>query len=416
MGKQQIIDHLFRHQYGKMVSILTRIFGLAHLETIEDAVQDTFIQAMITWRKGLPENPEAWLTKAAKNRTIDLFRKLNAEKKRLPKIESGPTAIALNELFLDNEIADSQLRMIFTACHPILNSKDQISFALKTVSGFSSKEIASALLLKEETVKKRLVRARKAIARQKIAFQIPQGKDLPQRLNRVLEVLYLIFNEGFHSNKKEILIRKDLCGEAIRLCKMLLKNTLTRQPSAYALFALMCFHAARLDSKINGANEIIDLKNQDRKKWYFPLIKLGNEAMNKAVETELFTSYHYEAAIAVEHLKAKSFEMTNWAKILSWYEKLYQLQPSPFNLLNLAMVQLQRTDYVKAFNLLKQINPKDLEQRAYLYYGSYAEYFVLTGEIKKALKSIDTALQLVRNEAERQFLLKKKYTIANNLN
>ena len=189
---------------------------------------------------------------------------------------------------------------------------------------------------------------------------------------------------------------------------MLLKNKLTRQPSTYALFALMCFHSARLDSKINEANEIIDLKNQDRKKWFFPLITLGNEAMNKAVETDVFTSYHYEAAIAVEHLKAKSFETTNWTKILSWYEKLYQLQPSPFNLLNLAMVQLQKADYGEAFKLLKQINPKDLEQRAYLYYGSYAEYFVLTGEVKKALKSIDTALQLVRNESERQFLLKKK--------
>lgn len=416
MSEQKLIDHLFRHQYGKMVSILTRIFGLAHLETIEDAVQDTFLQAMVAWRNQLPDNPEAWLTKAAKNRTIDLFRKLSADKKRIPKIANGPEAIALNNLFLDNEIADSQLRMIFTACHPILNPKDQLSFALKTVSGFSAKEIASALLLKEETIKKRLVRARKAIAAKEIAFQIPQGKDLPIRLSRVLEVLYLIFNEGFHSNKKEILIRKDLCGEAIRLCKMLLTNTYTRQPSSYALFALMCFHAARLDSKVNDANEIIDLKHQDRKKWYFPLIKLGNEAMHKAVETDVFTSYHYEAAIAVEHLKAKTFAATNWNKILNWYEQLYHIQPSPFNLLNLAMVQLQRADYTTALKLLQQINPKDLEQRAYLYYGSYSEYFVLTGKAKKALENIDTALQLVRNEAERQFLLKKKFTITNNLN
>lgn len=415
MSAQKNIDHLFRHQYGKMLSILTRIFGLANLEIIEDAVQDTFIKAMVSWRKGMPENPEAWLTKAAKNRTIDLFRKLSADKKRLPKIaNSGPAAIVLNDLFLETEIADSQLRMIFTACHPILNPKDQLSFALKTVSGFSAKEIASALLLKEETVKKRLMRARKNIADKNISFQIPQGKDLPERLSRVLEVLYLIFNEGFHSNKKEILIRKDLCGEALRLCKMVLKNSFTRQPSAYALFALMCFHAARLDSKINAANEIVDLKNQDRKKWYFPLIKLGSEAMDKAVETEIFTSYHYEATIAMEHLKAPNFEATNWAKILNWYEKLYLLQPAPFNLLSRAMVQLQRAKYKEALALLQQINPKDLEQRAYLFHGSYAEYFVLTGKTKSALKSIDMALELVKNEAERQFLLKKKYDIMNN--
>ncbi len=408
MREQQLIDHLFRHQHGKMVSILTRIFGLSNLETIEDAVQDTFIQAMVAWRNKMPENPEAWLTKAAKNRTIDLFRKLSAEQKRIPKIESGPAAIALNDLFLDNEIADSQLRMIFTACHPILNPKDQLSFALKTVSGFSSKEIASALLLKEETVKKRLMRARKAIAAKDIAFQIPQGPDLPERLNRVLEVLYLIFNEGFHSNKKELLIRKDLCGEALRLCKMLLKNTFTRQPKTYALFALMCFHSARLDSKISAENELIDLKNQDRSKWYFPLIKLGDSAMVKATETNEFSSYHYEAAIASEHLTAKDFAATDWDKILEWYKRLHELQPSPFNFLNQAIVQLQRKDYTAVLALLKQIDPKDLEQRAYLYYGTYAEFHLAKKHKKQALEYMEAALKLVKNESERQFLLKKK--------
>lgn len=409
--REQLIDHLFRHQYGKMVSILTRIFGLSNLETIEDAVQDTFIQAMVAWRNKMPENPEAWLTKAAKNRTIDLFRKLSAEQKRIPKIESGPATIALNDLFLDDEIADSQLRMIFTACHPILNPKDQLSFALKTVSGFSSKEIASALLLKEETIKKRLVRARKVITTEEIAFKIPQGHDLPERLNRVLEVIYLIFNEGFHSNKKELLIRKDLCGEAMRLCKMLLKNTFTRQAKTYALFALMCFHSARLDSKISADNEIIDLKNQDRSKWYFPLIKLGDSAMVRAIETEEYSSYHYEAAIASEHLTARDFTATNWDKILNWYQKLHELQPSPFNLLNQAMVQLQRKDFSEVSALLQQINPKDLEQRAYLYYGTYAEYYLLKGKNEKALESIDVALRLVRNKSEKEFLLKKREKI-----
>lgn len=408
MIQPKLIDHLFRHQYGKMVSILTRAFGLAHLETIEDAVQDTFINAMRTWRTQMPDNPEAWLTQAAKNRTIDLFRQLNAAKQRKLKLDNGPAAMVIQELFLDTEIEDSQLRMIFTACHPILNPKDQIAFALKTISGFSTKEIASALLLKQETIKKRLSRARKTIAQQEIAFQIPQGEELPIRLHRVLEVLYLIFNEGFHSNKKEILVRKDLCGEAIRLCKMLLKNTFTRQPAVYALFALMCFHAARLDSKISTDNELIDLRSQNRKQWYQPLVKLGNQAMNKAVQTNNFTTYHYEAAIAAEHLKAISFDKTDWDKILMWYEQLQLLQPSPFNLLNIAIVQLQRQDQIAAFNVLKQIKPADLEQRAYLYYGSYAEYFDLIGESEKALSQINKALELVQNESERAYLIKKK--------
>lgn len=408
MTEPQLIDHLFRHQHGKMVSILTRIFGLANLEIIEDAVQDTFIKAMLTWRTKIPDNPEAWLTAAAKNRAIDLFRKLNADQQRNLKLDHGPAAMAINELFLDSEIEDSQLRMIFTACHPTLNPRDQIAFALKTISGFSQKEIASALLLKQETVKKRLSRARKSITKEGIAFKIPQGKDLPERLDRVLEVLYLIFNEGFHSNKKEILIRKDLCGEALRLCQFLLKNTFTRQASTYALFALMCFHSARLDSKINNQNELVDLRNQDRKLWYQPLIVLGNNAMDKAVETGIYTTYHYEAAIASEHLKAKSFEATNWDKILQWYQQLQVIQPSSFNLLNIAIVQLQREDQEAALTVLKQINPAELEQRAYLYYGAYAEYFVLIGASEKALVQINKALELVQNQSERAYLIKKK--------
>ncbi len=404
----KIIDHLFRHQHGKMVSILTRIFGLAHLETIEDAVQDTFVQAMQAWRQQIPDNPEAWLTQAAKNRTIDLFRKFNAEKKRIANIQTSASPSVLDNLFLETEIEDAQLRMIFTACHPILNPRDQIAFALKTISGFSSKEIASALLLKEDTIKKSLSRARKTIQEEDISFAIPTGIELPARLDRVLKIIYLIFNEGFHSNKKDILIRKELCGEAIRLCKMLLKNELTNPPKVYALFALMCFHSARMPSRVNENNELLDLKNQDRSLWYLPLMTLGNRAMMRAVETDFFSSYHYEAAIAAEHLKAASFEKTDWDKILEWYEKLYEIQASDLTQLNIAMVQLQRNDPDAALQVLKAINPDELAQRTYLYHGAYAEYFVKKENFKKAIECINKALELVMNESERQFLLKKR--------
>jgi len=188
--QDQLMDHLFRHHYGKMVSVLTRIFGLSHLETIEDAVQDTFIQASTSWRKQKPDNPEAWLTKAAKNRVLDLFRQIKSSKERESLVQSSSEAMGLAELFLDAEIEDSQLRMIFTACHP------------------------------------------------------------------------KIFNEGFHSGKQTILVRKELCGEAMRLCQIILKNKTIRTGKAYALFSLMCFHAARLDSKLDVANEIVDLKNR----------------------------------------------------------------------------------------------------------------------------------------------------------
>lgn len=402
----KLIDHLFRYHSGKMVSVLTRIFGLSNLEIIEDAVQDTFVKASISWRQKQPDNPEAWLTQAAKNRVIDIFRKLKTEQNHLPIINQGTNTIAINELFLDTEIEDAQLRMIFTACHPKLDPKDRISFALKTVSGFSIKEISSALLTKEETIKKRLSRARKTIQNKNLKFKIPQGKSLPARLESVMEVLYLIFNEGFHSNKKEILIRKDLCGEALRLTQLLLKKQITRTPDVYALCALMCFHASRLESKTS--NTILDLKNQDRRTWYFPLIELGNSMMNKAVETDELSCYHYEAAIASEHIRSPRFEDTNWDKILYWYECLNTLKPMPSTKLTMAVVCIQNRDFKKAKQYFDELSPNDFESRVYLYHGALSDYYLGVNNIEKATTHLNLAIDLVNNALEKEHLLKKK--------
>ena len=197
----------------------------------------------------------------------------------------------------------------------------------------------------------------------------------------------------------------------MRLCQMLLKNKITRSPEGYALFALMCFHSARLDSKMDQNGAIIDLKHQDRSQWHFPLIRMGNDAMIKAVEEESFSRYHYEAAIAAEHLKARSFETTNWEKIFMWCENLYELLPTSITGLQMAVVQLQRNKMEEAYGLLKSIKPEDLEQRAYLYYGFLAEYHHKNGQMQKALSSIDIALEKVQNEAEKNYLLKKKQFI-----
>ncbi len=402
------MDHLFRHQFGKMVSTLTRIFGLEHLETIEDAVQDTFIQALKTWRKQWPENPEAWLTRAAKNRTIDLFRKINAENERAPKFYQGAAAMSISELFLDDEIEDSQLRMIFTACHPSLDARDQITFALKTISGFSIKEIAAALLTKEDTIKKRLTRARKTIVSNQISFTIPDPSQLPPRIHRVQEVLYLIFNEGFHSIKKDLLVRKDLCSEAMRLSKLLLKKEKLRAPSTYALLALMCFHAARLDGKVNEYNEVVDLKHQDRSKWSFPLISVANGLMNKSVENCMaFSTYHYEAAIASEHVRARTFEETDWQAILNWYQKLNEVAASPSTLLNTSIVHLQLGQHEKCLEILKSMDPITLGQRAYLFYGTQSEYFHEVNDRESARSALVKAIDLCKNEIEKKYLRTK---------
>ena len=406
--EHKVVDHLFRHHYGKMVAILTRFFGLSYIETIEDAVQDTFIKAASQWRTKIPDNPEAWLNRVAKNRTIDILRSIQAEKNRNLSITTGASSLQIEELFLDHEVADSQLRMIFVACHPSLHPSEQIAFALKTISGFSIKEIAAALLTKEETIAKRLLRARKTIQDKNIQFQYPSPETVQERMARVMEVIYLTFNEGFHSTNKERLIKEDLCGEAFRLCQLLLKKEQFRSGSLYAFFALLCFHMSRLESKVSSDNQIVNLQFQDRTKWYFPLIKMGNSAMLKATEYEDTSVYHYEVAIASEHLNAKTFKDTNWKNISYWYEQLYMFKPNMFTLLNHATVCLQLSDFEKTHQLLKRIDVAELGQRAYLYYGCYAEYYMKIGEKSLAISFLDKALAETTNTLERDFLMGRK--------
>jgi len=218
----------------------------------------------------------------------------------------------------------------------------------------------------------------------------------------------LIFNEGFHSARKDILVRKDLCGEALRLCKMILKKPLFRSGSVYALFALMCFLSARLESKLNDNNEIMDLEHQDRKKWYAPLMDLGAEAFSKSLEYPERSTYSIEALIALEHLKAKSFKDTNWSAILSLYKKLYALQATPFTQLTMAVVHIQLKNYAKAHDLLQSVVPETLEQRQYLYYGTMANYYKQVGKREKALSCYNKALDTITNELERNYINKKK--------
>ncbi|MBM1105277.1 sigma-70 family RNA polymerase sigma factor [Aurantibacter crassamenti] len=406
--QHKIIDHLFRHHYGKMVAILTRFFGLAHIETIEDAVQDTFIKATLQWRNQRPDNPEAWLTKVAKNRTIDLLRSLKSEKNRHQQVSAGTVSIPISDLFLDHEIEDSQLRMIFVACHPSLKPQEQIAFALKTISGFSTKEIAAALLTREDAITKRLQRARAAIVANNIQFEFPAPHELQIRLTRVMEVIYLTFNEGFHSTNADNLIREDLCGEAIRLSKLLLKKEKFRSGSMYALFALMCFHAARLESKTNSDNEIVDIRNQDRNKWHVPMIELAKNALTKSAEYKDVSIYHFEATIAFEHVKAVTFEDTNWNIILHCYNKLYEIQPSDFALLNKAIVTIQLNKLNDAKDILESIKYDKLGQRQYLYYGCYAEYYAKMGAMPAAIAFYEKAITKTSNALEKAYLLKKK--------
>ena len=408
MNTKTKIDHLFRRQHGKMVSTCTRIFGLKHLDTIEDAIQDTFIYALKSWQNQIPENPEGWLVKAVKHRIIDLLRKISAEDARIRKLNTGIETHAISELFTEDEVDDSFLRMLFAACNPAINPKDQIAFALKSISGFRRKEIATSLLLKEETVKKRLLRAKKAIIEQQITFEIPAGNTLQERIKRVLEVIYLIFNEGYYSAKKDTIIREDLCGEAVRLSNCLLKKKISQTPEAYALHALLCYQSARMNGRITDSGEIIRLREQDRSLWYYPLVLIGHEAMEKAMQTHNLSHYHIEAAIAAEYVQSSTYDTTNWDRLLELNACLYELDNSHYILLNMAVLHLEKSNYLRAKQLLSEINPDELAGRAYLYYAACAEYEFATDNRSNGIENIEKAIAMTQNKYEKAFLNRKK--------
>lgn len=399
-----MVDHLFRHHYGRMVATLVKVFGINNLDLIEDVVQDVFIKALSSWKHNPPTNPAAWLTQAAKNRAIDLIRKNNSEKNRMVYLNKAPKEELLDDMFLDYQIEDSQLRMIFTACHPELDIRDQIAFALKTIAGFSDKEIATSLLLKTETVKKRLSRARKKIKSNGIAFNIPDRAEISFRVKKVFRVLYLIFNEGYHSTHPEFVIRNELCQEAIRLISLILKKPYLRSGEGYALLGLFAFNGARLTSKINNQNLLISLRDQDRNTWDKELIALGNAAMNKAVQYEDKSEYHLEALIASEHIHADSFEATNWRNIYQYYLLLYNGDFNDFNRLNLAFILIQLDQMNEAYEHLESIDPNCLGLRTYLYFGVLSEYYFKKGNKKQAIQALQKAIDLASNKSEKKYL------------
>jgi RNA polymerase sigma factor (sigma-70 family) len=406
-----LVDHLFRHQYGKMVAILANIFGLQHLELVEDAVQDTFLQASLKWREAPPENPEAWLRQASKHRVLDLMRQIKARQKREELGSLPQSGQEIDDYFLDHELRDSQLRMLFVACNPAFSRSEQIAFALKAISGFSGKEIASALLQKEETIKKRLVRARLKIKELGIELEYPDASAIKERQQGVMQVIYLIFNEGFHSNKIDQLVDKELCGEALRLCKLLLSKESFRSGALYGLFALLCYNSARIDAKVQGG-KVIDLKNQDRSIWYTPLIELGHNALSKGFEhyTDR-SSYHFEALIAAEHLRAKTFAETDWSMIIRYYDMMYAYLKSAHIPLAQCNAHLQLKNLSAARDVLHSFKPEALGQRAYLYHATYADYHILNGEKTEGIKQLEKAIKLCSNQLELNFLARKRQEI-----
>lgn len=405
---EEIVDHLFRHEYGKMVSILTRIFGFDHLEMVEDVVQDTFIKALKSWREKIPENPQGWLMRAAKNRAIDILRRGKVGAKKITELPKGTGIAVVNELFLEHEVADSQLRMIFACCHPLLNKSDQIALNLQLVSGFGQKEIGKALLLHPETVKKRLQRAKKKLRDNHTELDIPTGQELATRTETVLQVLYLLFNEGYYSSSPDEPIRKDLCVEAMRLTKIVCHHELTNVPQANVLLALMCYHAARIESRVGANNHLILLKDQDRSLWNQELIQIGHYYFYRGNDVETLSKYHLEAAIAGHHCNAKSYEETNWKSLKTFYTSLYLRTQSPIVLLNKAVVLMENNELLEARALVKSIDEESIKGSKHLYHSVLAEIYRKLDDEPMFLHHNAQAIALTNNPAEKELLEQRK--------
>ncbi len=406
----QLIGHLFRHESGKMVAVLTRLLGFQQFDLAEDIVQDTLLKAMSTWKiKGTPENPSAWLYAVAKRRAIDALRQHQMHEHHHSKIAQAlksewTLSPAVKSFFLEDEIEDSQLRMIFACCHPSIPFESQIALTLKTLCGLTTAEIANSFLTGEETIIKRIYRAREKIREEKISLEAPIPATMPGRLDAVLHTLYLLFNEGYNSSHPNQLIRHDLCEEAMRLCLLLVNNSITKTPKAQALLALMCFQASREEARLGDDGSITLLKDQDRSRWSKQLIEKGKYYLEHAAEGNMFSEYHIEAAIAGCHAAAPTFQKTDWKSIQQLYTVLSKLKPGPVVELNKAIAIGYGESAASGLKALEEI--KDLENR-YLYHAAKGDFLSELGHLKKARLSYEQALSLTTSNTEKNLLQKK---------
>ena len=418
---QQLTDHLFRNESKRMVSILTKIFGIENLETAEDVVQDTLLQAMNIWKlKGIPDNPSGWLFRVAKNKAIDIIRRNKhsvqfdfTDKEKILLTSEYTLTTAMENFWKEEFIKDDLLRMMFACCHPEISKENQITLILKTLCGFSTAEIAKAFLTNEETISKRIYRTKEFFRQHKIKLEIPSLNEINNRTDSVLNTIYLLFNEGYNSTNSEDLIRKDVIAEAMLLCKLLAENDHTQLPEVFALMALMCFHSSRSDSRLTTEGEIILLPMQDRKKWNAALIDEGNEYMNKAATGDAVSSYHIEAAIAFEHCSAKFFRDTNWKKILGYYEWLCRIAPSPINELNKTIAIMELHGAAIALEKLESIRDKKKLESYYLYYSLFGEIHSRLNNLPAAKKYFETAIGLTHSDKEQKMLRNKILALLN---
>lgn len=396
-----LVDHLFRRSAGQMVATLARVFGPEHLSLAEEVVQEALLTALQQWRYGVPEDPAAWLFRVARNRALDHLRR----QKRFVAGEQEIAGPDPDDPSFAHELRDDALRMMLMCCHPALPEESRIALTLKTVGGFSVDEIARAFLSHTATIAQRIVRAKRLIRERAIALELPARDALPERLESLFKVLYLIFNEGYNAHEGEALVRTDLCAEAIRLATEVAMHPVAGSPSAHALLALMLLQSARLPARINASGELATLMEQDRELWDQQRILDGMRQLDASASGTKLTRYHIEAAIAAEHCIAPSFEETHWDRIVTFYDDLLRIEPSPVVALNRAVAVAMAYGEDAGIEAIAPLVPS---------LGSYLPLETTLGELHRrrgdfvnAAKHFTRALELPCTMPEKRFLLRK---------
>lgn len=414
----QVVEHFFRHEAGKMVSTLTRIFGIEHMNRAEDVVQETLARALQTWPYyGIPKNPSAWITQVAKNLALDLIRRdkvFRTKESQITHLMEQISADAGDDAGPEESgISDDRLRMMFTCCHPVIPQEMQVALALKTLCAFSAQEIARAFLTSEAAIAKRLTRAKQRIREACVAFEIPVGDELTARLDGVLQTLYLLFNEGYKASGGEQLIRAELCHEAIRLASLLSEHTAGNQPRAHALLALMLLNGARLTARLDADGNILRLEEQDRSRWDQPMIARGMYHLVQSTQGDEISEYHLQAGIAACHCAAPDFASTDWPRILSLYDRLTSLDDSPVVALNRAVAVAAVHGPQAGIEAIGKIRKREQLDSYYLLYATLGEFEARLDHHRAAAVYFRRALELVTIDSEQVFLTKKLRALEN---
>ncbi len=394
-------EKLFRHSYAKTVAVLVRYFGLNQVETAEDIVQETLMDAFQQWSThGAPHNPEGWIMDVAKKKTINLLRRNQVlQTKVLPRLKEYQSTP-------QEEIEDSTLKMIFACCHPDLPKESQIALSLKTLCGLSISEISSALLSSTGNINKRLYRAKEKFRSGKIPFIIPEEKDYDMRLDSVCKTLYLLFNEGYYAPHHTEIIRTDLCFEALRLLKEI-ASRFSQSGKVSGLLALMYFSLARFESRLNEFQELVCIQDQDRSLWDKQFIGLGMKYLMASTQQGQVNSYQLQAGIAAEHCLATRFETTNWHSIYGQYEVLENIEGNDLVKMNKLIAYFYLGNEQTALDELQKLSQSPVLKNNASFYLTLGVLFGLDVENTQACFYMKKAMNLAKHGHEQQIIQRK---------